>query len=167
MRYQAALRPDIPHRLYREWDWGVRDESAARSGSRGVDSEGRFDATIERKYGGYSSAAERLTVAQDVVGSIPTSRPNLKSTTYEISPLPACNECHDCVQFRGQNHGDAALPPPPQRVQSRASEWSILRAMPAGVALLKALAKILTWGRPWRLHRCVVFRVNPSVRIAS
>ena len=26
--------------------------------------------------GGYSSAAERLTVAQDVVGSIPTSRPN-------------------------------------------------------------------------------------------
>ena len=28
-------------------------------------------------YGGYSSAAERLTVAQDVVGSIPTSRPTL------------------------------------------------------------------------------------------
>ena len=37
-----------------------------------------FDATIERVYGGYSSAAERLTVAQDVVGSIPTSRPNRK-----------------------------------------------------------------------------------------
>ena len=37
---------------------------------------GSFDATIERVYGGYSSAAERLTVAQDVVGSIPTSRPN-------------------------------------------------------------------------------------------
>ena len=36
-----------------------------------------FDATIDRVYGGYSSAAERLTVAQDVVGSIPTSRPNL------------------------------------------------------------------------------------------
>jgi hypothetical protein len=35
-----------------------------------------FDATIERVHGGYSSAAERLTVAQDVVGSIPTSRPN-------------------------------------------------------------------------------------------
>ena len=29
----------------------------------------------EYLYGGYSSAAERLTVAQDVVGSIPTSRP--------------------------------------------------------------------------------------------
>ena len=34
-----------------------------------------FDATIDRLHGGYSSAAERLTVAQDVVGSIPTSRP--------------------------------------------------------------------------------------------
>ena len=28
-----------------------------------------------KQYGGYSSAAERLSVAQDVVGSIPTSRP--------------------------------------------------------------------------------------------
>jgi hypothetical protein len=37
-----------------------------------------FDATIDRVYGGYSSAAERLTVAQDVVGSIPTSRPKIK-----------------------------------------------------------------------------------------
>ena len=36
-----------------------------------------FDATIDRVHGGYSSAAERLTVAQDVVGSIPTSRPNV------------------------------------------------------------------------------------------
>ena len=35
-----------------------------------------FDATIKGVDGGYSSAAERLTVAQDVVGSIPTSRPN-------------------------------------------------------------------------------------------
>ena len=34
------------------------------------------DVTIECVDGGYSSAAERLTVAQDVVGSIPTSRPN-------------------------------------------------------------------------------------------
>jgi hypothetical protein len=34
-----------------------------------------FDGTIDSEYGGYSSAAERLTVAQDVVGSIPTSRP--------------------------------------------------------------------------------------------
>ena len=35
----------------------------------------KFDGTIDRERGGYSSAAERLTVAQDVVGSIPTSRP--------------------------------------------------------------------------------------------
>ena len=34
-----------------------------------------LDATIKSVDGGYSSAAERLTVAQDVVGSIPTSRP--------------------------------------------------------------------------------------------
>lgn len=34
-----------------------------------------MDATIVMVDGGYSSAAERLTVAQDVVGSIPTSRP--------------------------------------------------------------------------------------------
>ena len=37
-----------------------------------------FDATIKVTDGGYSSAAERLTVAQDVVGSIPTSRPSLR-----------------------------------------------------------------------------------------
>ena len=37
------------------------------------------DATINRVNGGCSSEAERLTVAQDVVGSIPTSRPNEES----------------------------------------------------------------------------------------
>ena len=42
----------------------------------GTSSRVRLNATIGREYGGYSSAAERLTVAQDVVGSIPTSRPN-------------------------------------------------------------------------------------------
>ena len=36
-----------------------------------------FDATIVKIYGGYSSAAERLTVAQDVAGSIPAGRPRL------------------------------------------------------------------------------------------
>jgi hypothetical protein len=42
--------------------------------------------TIESGYGGYSSAAERLTVAQDVVGSIPTSRPTYNSK-YSIAGL--------------------------------------------------------------------------------
>ena len=51
----------------------------------------KFDGRIDRVDGGYSSAAERLTVAQDVVGSIPTSRPKFESITYEISSLPACN----------------------------------------------------------------------------
>ena len=45
-----------------------------RRPSRGLTTS--FDVTIECVDGGYSSAAERLTVAQDVVGSIPTSRPN-------------------------------------------------------------------------------------------
>jgi hypothetical protein len=36
--------------------------------------------------GGSSSVAERLTVAQDVVGSIPTRRPILKSINYEVYP---------------------------------------------------------------------------------
>ena len=31
-------------------------------------------------YGGYSSVAERRTVAPDVVGSTPTSRPNAATT---------------------------------------------------------------------------------------
>jgi hypothetical protein len=37
-----------------------------------------FNATIVSVYGGYSSVAERLSVAQDVEGSIPSSRPNLR-----------------------------------------------------------------------------------------
>ena len=41
-----------------------------------VSPEKSMNVTIECVDGGYSSAAERLTVAQDVVGSIPTSRPN-------------------------------------------------------------------------------------------
>ncbi len=44
------------------------------------------DATIEKAHGGYSSEAERLTVAQDVVGSIPTSRPR---HTLRVGILPS------------------------------------------------------------------------------
>ena len=55
---------------------GRRLPGVVPSASGGLEAYARrFDATIEREYGGYSSAAERLTVAQDVVGSIPTSRP--------------------------------------------------------------------------------------------
>jgi predicted alpha/beta-fold hydrolase len=46
------------------------------------------DGTIGWVDGGYSSAAERLTVAQDVVGSIPTSRPN--SAGCVIRPIQFC-----------------------------------------------------------------------------
>ena len=46
-------------------------------GQAGSEPDTLLDATIVKVHGGYSSAAERLTVAQDVVGSIPTSRPKL------------------------------------------------------------------------------------------
>ena len=59
--------PDPPHRYH----------SAADSPRSTRPRPNRFDATIDSVDGGYSSAAERLTVAQDVVGSIPTSRPKL------------------------------------------------------------------------------------------
>src|ERR1039458_5043468 len=49
----------------------------------GRDLSTRIDATIKRIDGGSSSVAERLTVAQDVVGSIPTRRPNLHSRSEE------------------------------------------------------------------------------------
>src|ERR1700759_4044298 len=45
-----------------------------------------FDVTIECVHGGYSSAAERLTVAQDVVGSIPTSRPSIRKRGIRGGP---------------------------------------------------------------------------------
>jgi hypothetical protein len=50
------------------------------------------DATIERAHGGYSSEAERLTVAQDVVGSIPTSRPN-RYKTFIACATPVPKSC--------------------------------------------------------------------------
>ena len=96
MRYQAALRPDGLVRLYRESNSGcfgaaARGSNAARLASPSLDARAwlaSFDATIEWVHGGYSSAAERLTVAQDVVGSIPTSRPNLhRPQGSTMSPL--------------------------------------------------------------------------------
>ena len=54
-----------------------------------------FDVTIY-VYGGSSSVAERLTVAQDVVGSIPTRRPILQSpqqpNLLEIADLPGLRD---------------------------------------------------------------------------
>jgi hypothetical protein len=52
------------------------------------------DARIDEVHGGYSSAAERLTVAQDVVGSIPTSRPNRSPrlrAQFFLQRARACN----------------------------------------------------------------------------
>ena len=56
---------------------GINSLDAGASGKSGsmLQSEG---------HGGYSSEAERLTVAQDVVGSIPTSRPIVKLLNINI-----------------------------------------------------------------------------------
>ena len=60
---------------------------------RGAGGEDRKDGTIKRLHGGYSSEAERLTVAQDVVGSIPTSRPN--TNYFKINNLQ--NRVQNCA----------------------------------------------------------------------
>ena len=72
--------PTAPHSLSSGFATGLYESEAHRIRKTS-------DATMMRIDGGYSSAAERLTVAQDVVGSIPTSRPNLESITYlDLSP---------------------------------------------------------------------------------
>ena len=58
----------------------------------------RVDATIDRVDGGYSSAAERLTVAQDVVGSIPTIRPNLESINQANLSFSALNNVQSALE---------------------------------------------------------------------
>ena len=74
--HRSRRRREGRHGLIRRRNWAVPLLSAAAVNC--------FDATIDRVHGGYSSAAERLTVAQDVVGSIPTSRPISKSISFAI-----------------------------------------------------------------------------------
>jgi hypothetical protein len=85
MRYQAALRPDTSvtpryffasRRLFTHVSFQFNPSRVFASAPLRTRPRASPNATIERVHGGYSSAAERLTVAQDVVGSIPTSRPN-------------------------------------------------------------------------------------------
>ena len=88
MRYQTALRPDSsidcnPDRVFSTayalpFARPHSGQFAAHSPVCARRLLVRIDATIYSIDGGYSSEAERLTVAQDVVGSIPTSRPNIK-----------------------------------------------------------------------------------------
>ena len=98
MRYQTALRPDRCFDCIAKTDPGwmgaalrlcAPGEAWEAPASRHIPPREKIpgqppepvgplkaNGTIEGAHGGYSSAAERLTVAQDVVGSIPTSRPN-------------------------------------------------------------------------------------------
>jgi hypothetical protein len=103
MRYQAALRPDAsivaqrrllpdrlevaatpPHLLVQALQ--SRADTADRVALRAGES-GERGCYNQSWYGGYSSAAERLTVAQDVVGSIPTSRPRSAWWIAYATPL--------------------------------------------------------------------------------
>ena len=87
MRYQAALRPDTL-RLYRE-SLSTRHQRLPSAGTHPRHSQftsSRFNATIKVD-GGYSSVAERLSVAQDVEGSIPSSRPKISLASLARAPL--------------------------------------------------------------------------------
>jgi hypothetical protein len=59
-----------------------------------------FNATIVRVHGGYSSVAERLSVAQDVEGSIPSSRPNKIEDLSDFVFPPRDSEQHTRVGHR-------------------------------------------------------------------
>jgi hypothetical protein len=55
-------------------------------------------------YGGYSSAAERLTVAQDVEGSIPSSRPNLNLLQINLINASIMSMVLYCVPNPAREH---------------------------------------------------------------
>ena len=58
--------------------------------------------------GGYSSAAERLTVAQDVAGSIPASRPKKLSFHHSFRDKKlACGGKLERVKDRSQPQGQS------------------------------------------------------------
>src|ERR1039458_2245095 len=65
-------------------DWIVAGHGRFPSG---LDETERLDSMLQSRIdGGSSSVAERLTVAQDVVGSIPTRRPKFTRTARAASP---------------------------------------------------------------------------------
>ena len=67
-------------------------------------------------YGGYSSAAERLTVAQDVVGSIPTSRPKAHLLCFQQNSVFTS---HSSCNVAQSGSGVKPLSPSPSRLQKR------------------------------------------------
>ncbi len=86
-RWGIQTRPDSrlrhEHRSWSAWSASpssIRLSRADRENRNRLGRVRRFNATID-VCGGSSSVAERLTVAQDVVGSIPTRRPIIESIT--------------------------------------------------------------------------------------
>ncbi len=103
MRYQAALRPDASIVAQRRLpSTSAQKRATPRTSTRNRCHHMRIERGTtpsvrpqiaprgcynQSWYGGYSSAAERLTVAQDVVGSIPTSRPRSAWWIAYATPL--------------------------------------------------------------------------------
>src|SRR5579859_3781612 len=92
-------------------------------GGTGHQRPSSVDVTIKRLYGGYSSAAERLTVAQDVVGSIPTSRPIRKLFTLNKIERSAGRPgpCERAFEYSAAN---GTCEEPPSRLHRRFSSFS-------------------------------------------
>src|SRR6185437_13843180 len=85
---------------------------------------GAVNATILFVHGGYSSVAERRSVAPDVVGSTPTSRPKTTPSCSKTSrdPIPRCNRCFD--RMRSLNDAQNLLSAADSLTQSEsAAAW--------------------------------------------
>ena len=85
---------------------------------------GAVNATILVVHGGYSSVAERRSVAPDVVGSTPTSRPNGTPTNSASSPDHILPSNHRFTMMRSANDAHF-LDPSTDRPAEReiAQEW--------------------------------------------
>ena len=124
----------------------------ARLSGRGAWTGARgFDATICRVHGGYSSAAERLTVAQDVVGSIPTSRPN----RHAANPCFVESKCLRIQTIiKGLPKPSERFPPLVQATQECARPHGfgrLSRAAGSRTATCKRLLEISILARSFRL----------------
>src|ERR1700683_4801614 len=114
-----------------------RDDAAARdSALAGLERRSQRCVTLAvRPGGGRSSVAERLTVAQEVAGSIPVAHPNSNARVFDLWPL-----LHGAAPFGAGHH--------PSRNRS-----SSHRAKIAALTQSTNWTKNLTIG-PYRAFQC-------------
>ena len=91
-------------------------------------------------YGGYSSAAERLTVAQDVVGSIPTSRPKAHLLCFQQNSV---FRSHSSCNVAQSGSGVKPLSPAPSR-RLRVGRQRNIPAQVAGLYPCQGLVASIT-----------------------